>query len=107
MKLPVSICIIAKNEENNLPQLFESIKELAEEIILTDTGSTDKTKDIALNYGAKIYDFEWSDDFSKARNFCISKATQKWIFFMDADYLFLKDSYEELIKCINNDDYQI
>ena len=67
--------MITKNEEQFLKQCLDSIKDLVDEIILVDTGSTDKTKEIAKNYNAKIFDFKWIDDFSAA----LEKKTTKTI----------------------------
>lgn len=78
--------MIVKNEENSLSKCLNSIKDIVSEIIVIDTGSTDKTKEIAISFGAKIYDFEWIDDFSAARNFAINKTTKEWIIcHLDAD----------------------
>ena len=66
MKLPLSICMIVKNEETVLAKSLESVKDIASEIIVVDTGSTDNTKKIAEDYGAKVYDFEWINDFELA-----------------------------------------
>lgn len=81
----LSLCLIVKNEEKNLNRLLDSVEGCVDEIILVDTGSTDKTKEIAESRGCKIYDFEWVDDFSKARNFSFSKATCDYIFWIDGD----------------------
>ncbi|RCK72782.1 MAG: Glycosyl transferase, group 2 family protein [Anaerolineae bacterium] len=81
----LSLCMIVKNEEANLPHCLDSVKDVVDEIIIVDTGSTDRTKEIALSYGAKLYDFEWIDDFSAARNFSLEKATGEWILVLDAD----------------------
>lgn len=81
----ISLALIAKNEEKNLPRLLESVKDCFHEIILVDTGSTDKTKEIALKYGCKVYDFEWVNSFCKARNFAFSKCTQDYICWFDCD----------------------
>ncbi|ONI38488.1 hypothetical protein AN639_05630 [Candidatus Epulonipiscium fishelsonii] len=81
----VSLCIIAKNEEHNLFNCITSVKNIVDEIIVVDTGSTDKTVEIAKSLGATVHYFEWVNDFSKARNFTISKATGDWILFIDAD----------------------
>lgn len=67
MKL-LSVCMIVKNEEDILTRCLNSIKELADEIIIVDTGSMDNTKEIAHQFTDKIYDFKWCDDFSIARN---------------------------------------
>ena len=81
----ISICMIVKNEEKVLARCLESLKGLAEEIIIVDTGSTDATKEIALEYTDKVYDFEWIDDFSAARNFSFQKASMQYIYVADAD----------------------
>lgn len=84
-KLPISVCIIAKNEEKHIENCLKRLKPLGVEIVLVDTGSVDKTKDIALKYISKVYDFEWIDDFSAARNYAVSKATNNWVLTLDCD----------------------
>lgn len=81
----ISICMIVKNEERVLARCLDSLQGLAEEIIIVDTGSTDRTKEIAAAYTDKIYDFAWINDFSAARNFAFSKATGEYIYSADAD----------------------
>lgn len=81
----LSVCYITKNEEKNIEKSLASIKAAADEILVVDTGSQDKTKAIALSYGAKVYDYEWHDDFSAARNYAIERATGDYILFIDAD----------------------
>jgi len=81
----ISVCMIVKNEERFLEQCLNSIKNLADEIIIADTGSTDRTKEIARKFTDKIFDYEWKNDFSEARNFSLSKATKDWILSIDAD----------------------
>ena len=83
--MSISLCMIVKNEEKNLSQLLPTIKEYVDEIIIVDTGSADNTKEIAKKHTNKIFDFEWTQDFSEARNFSISKATKEWILILDAD----------------------
>lgn len=77
--ITVSLCMIVKNEEDILARCLDSLKGLMDEIIIVDTGSTDRTKEIAANYTDKIYDFSWCDDFAAARNFSFPKL-QKNIF---------------------------
>lgn len=81
----ISCCMIVKNEEKILARCLDSIADLMDEIIIVDTGSEDKTKEIAARYTDKIYDFEWIDDFSAARNFAFSKADGDYIYSADAD----------------------
>src|SRR5579884_2195452 len=81
----VSLCMIVRNEESNLPSCLELIREIVDEIIVVDTGSTDKTKEVAANLGAKVFDFPWKDSFASARNESLRHATGEWIFWMDAD----------------------
>jgi len=77
--------MIVKNEESVLSRCLECVKLFADEIIIVDTGSTDKTKDIANKYTDKVYDFVWCDDFSMARNYSFSKATMDYVMWLDAD----------------------
>lgn len=81
----LSVCLIVKDEEENLERCLESIKDIASEIIMIDTGSTDNTIQIAKRFGADIYHFKWCDDFSAARNFSLEKAKQHWTLILDAD----------------------
>lgn len=83
--LPISVCIIAKNEEKNIERCLSSLAPYGFEIVLVDTGSTDRTKELAAKYTDKIYDFVWVDDFSAARNFSLEKASNNWIFMIDCD----------------------
>jgi glycosyltransferase involved in cell wall biosynthesis/Flp pilus assembly protein TadD len=84
-RMRVSLCIIVKNEEANLPACLGSAADLLDEIVVVDTGSTDRTKEVALRSGAKVYDFPWCDDFAAARNETLSHATGDWVFWLDAD----------------------
>ena len=86
-KLPISLCLIVKNEESFLDKALKSVKKLLslDDIIVVDTGSTDKTVEIAISNNAAVYDFQWVDDFSAARNFSASKAKNDWVFYIDAD----------------------
>ena len=83
--ITISLCMIVKNEEKNLERCLKSYAPLMDEIIVVDTGSTDRTKEIASRFTDKIYDFEWICDFSAARNFSFEKATCDYIFSADAD----------------------
>jgi GT2 family glycosyltransferase len=81
----VSLCMIVKNEGRYLAQCLKSVRDTVDEMIIVDTGSTDKTKDIAEIFGAKVFDFPWTGDFSAARNQSLAHATGEWVFIMDAD----------------------
>lgn len=81
----ISLCMIVKNEEDTMERCLSSYAPLMDEIIVVDTGSTDKTKEIAKKFTDKIYDFEWVNDFSAARNYAFSKANCDYIFSADAD----------------------
>lgn len=83
--ITISVCMIVKNEEKVLARCLDSIKEIADEIIIVDTGSTDGTKSIAKKYTSKIYDFTWVHDFSAARNYAFERATMDYIYSADAD----------------------
>lgn len=81
----LALNLIMKNEEHNLPELFESLKDCCDELIVIDTGSTDRSIEIAESYGAKVYHFDWINDFSAARNFALSKTTSDYILWVDSD----------------------
>lgn len=95
-KTPISVCIIAKNEEARIERLLSSLSPYDFEIVIVDTGSTDRTKELASKYTDCIYDFSWQDDFSAARNFSLSKASNDWILMMDCDEWIKSLDLEEL-----------
>jgi len=81
----ISLCMIVKNEENTLGRCLETIKDLVEEMIIVDTGSTDKTKEVAMQFTDNIFDFAWIDDFAAARNYSFQFASKEYIMWLDAD----------------------
>ena len=83
--ITISLCMIVKNEEKLLARCLDSVADLMDEIIIVDTGSTDRTKEIAARYTDKVFDFAWVNDFAAARNFAFSKASMKYIYSADAD----------------------
>lgn len=87
-EVKISACVIVKNEEKDLPAWLENSRLYADERIVIDTGSTDKTKEIALKAGASVYEVPWNNDFSEAKNSAIKKASGDWIAFLDADETF-------------------
>lgn len=83
----IALCLIAKNEEHNLPLLLESVKDCFDEIHLTDTGSTDKTVELAKELGCIVHHFDWVDDFAAARNYSFSHAKTDYLAWLDLDDL--------------------
>lgn len=83
--IPISVCIIAKNEEKNIEKCLQKLHRHPLEIIVVDTGSTDNTKVLASRYADKILDFPWCNDFAKARNFSIAQAKNDWVLMIDCD----------------------
>lgn len=83
--ITISTCMIVKNEEALLARCLDCVKGFSDEIIIVDTGSTDRTKEIAARYTEHIYDFPWCNDFAAARNFSFSKAGMEYIYIADAD----------------------
>ncbi len=98
--MKISACIIAKNEEENLPRLLESIKGKFDEIVLVDTGSTDRTVEIAKEYGCKVFFRKWNG-FADARNYAVEKASGDWIWFFDADMELEEKEYERFLRILN------
>lgn len=98
----ISVCMIAKNEEAVLARCLNSLTGIADEIILADTGSTDRTKEIAADYTDKIYNFPWTGDFSAARNFAFSKATMDYIYSADADEVIDEENRQKFLQLKQN-----
>lgn len=96
--MTLSLCMIVKNEEDVLGRCLSGMAEVADEIIIVDTGSTDGTVDVAEKYTDKVYNFEWCDDFSAARNFSFSKATCDFVIWLDADDVVTFENAEKLIE---------
>ncbi len=89
--LKISACAIVKNEAANLPRWLVCAKALADEMVIVDTGSTDRTVELAREAGASVYSFEWRKDFAAAKNFALRKAKGDWIVFLDADEYFSEE----------------
>ncbi|MFC5650752.1 glycosyltransferase [Paenibacillus solisilvae] len=90
--ITVSLCMIVKDEEKVLGRCIDSIRDLVDEIIIVDTGSSDRTKEIAAGYTSRVFDLEWMDDFAAARNYSFEQATMEYIMWLDADdVLYEKD----------------
>ncbi|MDE5863328.1 MAG: glycosyltransferase family 2 protein, partial [Lachnospiraceae bacterium] len=95
--ITISTCMIVKNEERLLARCLECVRVFSDEIIIVDTGSTDRTKEIAAGYTDKIYDFQWVNDFSAARNFSFSKATKEYIYVADADEVIDDENIRQIL----------
>ncbi len=100
----ISLCMIVKNEEKHLGKCLKNMKQVVDEMIVVDTGSNDRTKDIAAIFGAKVYDFEWINDFSAARNYSISKAHGDWLLIMDADEIISPLDYQVFRDLVTQSD---
>ena len=96
----ISQCMIVKNEEKNIEKALSWAKGIVAEQIVVDTGSTDRTVEIARQMGAKIYHFEWIDDFAAAKNYAISKARYEWIAFLDADEYMMPEDAKKLLNYV-------
>jgi len=105
--ISLSVAIIAKNEEKNLPDCLDSIHNVASEIIVVDTGSDDKTIETAKNYGAEVYNFEWVNDFSAARNESLKYCKGNWILYIDADERLSDESANLLYSLLSQTDDSI
>jgi len=97
----LSVCIITKNEEQNIARVLASVKDVADEVVVTDTGSNDRTVEIARRLGANVLHFDWIDDFSAAHNFCNRQASGDWLLLLDADEELLPESHQELRSAID------
>ncbi|MEG0237093.1 MAG: glycosyltransferase family 2 protein [Cetobacterium sp.] len=86
--MKISLCMIVKNEEKYLERCLNSVKNIVDEIVIVDTGSSDKTVEIAKKFTNRIYFYKWHNDFAAARNFSFSKATNNYIMWLDADDIF-------------------
>jgi hypothetical protein len=91
----MSICLVTRNEEGKLDRLLRSVAGLAEEVIVADTGSTDRTVAIAQEHGAKVVVHKWRDDFAAARNYALDQATGNWILWLNPDEEWLAPGFQE------------
>lgn len=99
--IPISLCMITKNESDKLDRCLAAVKDLPLEIIVVDTGSTDNSVEVARKYTEHVYHFDWISDFAAARNFSISKATHDWILVLDTDEYVTSVDMEAIYKLID------
>lgn len=105
--LPISVCMIMKNEEKHLCRCLDALKDLDCELILVDTGSTDTTIEIAQQYVSVVYSFHWVNDFSAARNYSLSLASNDWVLILDCDETVTALDSEFLLAFMKNHPYSI
>lgn len=96
----ISLCMIVKNEQAYLGPCLNAIKNLVDEIIVVDTGSSDRSADIARVYGAQVFTRQWQDDFSVARNASLGKAHGDWILILDADEVIAPQDFAALKQMV-------
>ncbi|GAB4339047.1 MAG: hypothetical protein Kow0037_23610 [Calditrichia bacterium] len=100
---PIALCMIVKNEEKFLPGCLESVQGLVGEIVVVDTGSSDATREIATKMGARLYEYEWQDDFAAARNFALEKCRSPWVLYLDADERLHPEYHEMVLNAVRQD----
>ena len=105
--MKVSLCMIVKNEETSLPKCLGSVNNFVDEIVVLDTGSTDKTPQIAQQFGAKVYYFPWNNNFSSARNEALKYVTGDWILVLDADETLTDEIIPLLKTVISKEEYLV
>lgn len=103
----LSVCMIVKDEEAALPRCLRSVQDVADEIVVVDTGSTDKTIETAKSFGAKVISHLWDDDFAKARNIGLDSAEGEWILIMDADEELVVEDIPYLERILANSQFEV
>lgn len=99
--------MIVKNEQASLPRVLTSVKDVVEEMVILDTGSTDRTVEIAKDYGARVYQSQWCDDFSLARNEALKYVQGKWVLVLDADEVLKSEIVPQIKQAIRNEYYLV
>ncbi|MDK2991677.1 MAG: hypothetical protein PWP48_910 [Clostridiales bacterium] len=99
----ISLCMIVKDEQDNLARCLTSVKDVVDEMIVVDTGSSDTTINIARDFGCKVYQVPWNNDFSQARNVAMDKANGEWILLMDADEELVEEDCQKVIALTHED----
>jgi tetratricopeptide (TPR) repeat protein len=100
----LSLCAIVKNEETFLPKCLESVKNVVDEMVVMDTGSSDRTVEIAQEFGAKVLRYEWQNHFSQARNEALKSVTGDWVLVLDADEILTAEVVPYIKKVIEEKD---
>ena len=94
--LTLSLCMIVKDEEEMLPRCLEAVRPAVDEIVVVDTGSSDRTVEIAESFGARVIAQEWTGSFADARNVSFEVATGDWVMYLDADEVLVRDDRDQL-----------
>jgi glycosyltransferase involved in cell wall biosynthesis len=105
--MKISLCMIVRNEETTLPKCLGSVKDFVDEIVVLDTGSTDKTTQIAQQFGAKVHYFTWNNNFSSARNEALKYVTGDWILVLDADESLTSEIIPLIKSAISKEEYLV
>jgi len=103
--MKLSLCTIVKDEEASLPSCLNSVKDVVDEMVVVDTGSTDRTPAIAKELGAKVYRFRQDSNLSPARNFSLERATGDWILVLDADEELSPNIVPQIKEAISQENY--
>ncbi len=103
----ISLCMIVKDEIKFIEDCLKAVKPYVDEIVVADTGSTDGTIEVLEKYGCKVFHFEWCDDYSKARNFAISKSSNNWVLILDADEHVIEFNQETINKIVKSNKGEI
>ena len=96
----VSLCMIVKDEAAHLARCLASVRRMVDQIVVVDTGSADRSRDIATVFGADVYAYAWRNDFARARNHALSKADCEWVLILDADEVIAARDHECILSCI-------
>ncbi len=102
--MSLSVCLLTRNEEKNLSRAIGSVKDVADQVIVADTGSTDRTVAVAKQLGAKVCPLAWTDDFAAGRDFALQQANADWIFWLNPDEELVPESRQPLRDCLGRAD---
>ncbi|MBD2494242.1 glycosyltransferase [Nostoc sp. FACHB-280] len=103
--MSISLCMIVKNEETTLPKCLNSVKDFVDEMVVLDTGSSDRTPEIAQQFGAEVHHFQWTNNFSTARNAALKYVTGDWVLVLDADEILNPSIVPQLQDAMQSDEY--
>src|SRR5437667_5119850 len=98
--MSLSVCLLTRNEEKSLARALGSVAGLADQLLVVDTGSTDRTVPVARECGAEVHSFAWEDDFAAARNFTLGQAKGDWVLWLNPDEELLPDGPPFVRKCV-------